>query len=476
MTIRAQVRTGLLWTAGARLLSQVFTWAITIIVIRLLNPGDYGLLAMATVFTAFLLLMAELGLGPAIVQAPDIEEVGLQRVFGAVLLMNGILLLLLYFAAPFIAAFFDESRLTPIVRVLALQFVPIAFSVIPNALLQRKLDFRRQSLIAFLSAVVSSVLTLVLAFAGLGVWALVWGSVAASFCTAIALNIVSPFKRWPRVSLRGTRSLMVFGGNVTASRLLWFFYSQADVLIAGRILGKELLGYYSLSMHLASMPVQKISSIINEVAFPAFSRVQGNRDVVVSNVLKAFRVLCFVGFPFFFGISSIAPEVVVLLLGPQWTSAIFPLQVLALIMPLRLISNFLPSASDAIGRPDVSVKNLAWACLIMPIAFFIGSYWGLVGMTLAWAFAFPIVFLSNVTRALGALGLPVSAFLRVAAVPAVSSVCMYAMVAAARTLTLQTYSVGKLVALIAVGVSTYAALVYAFNRQGAREVAGMLRA
>jgi O-antigen/teichoic acid export membrane protein len=476
MTIRAQVRTGLLWTAGARLLSQVFTWAITIIVIRLLNPGDYGLLAMATVFTAFLLLMAELGLGPAVVQAPDIDDAGLQRVFGAVLLMNGILLVLLYFAAPFIAAFFDEPRLTPIVRVLSLQFVPIALSVIPNALLQRKLDFRRQSLIAFFSAVVSSVLTLVLAFAGLEVWALVWGSVTASFCTAIALNIVSPFKLWPRVSLRGTRNLMVFGGNVTASRLLWFFYSQADVLIAGRFLGKELLGYYSLSMHLASMPVQKISSIINEVAFPAFSRVQDNRDVVVSNVLKAFRVLCFVGFPFFFGISSIAPEVVVLLLGPQWMPAIFPLQVLALIMPLRLISNFLPSASDAIGRPDVSVKNLAWACLIMPTAFFIGSYWGLVGMSLAWAFAFPIVFLSNVTRALGALDLPVSAFLRVAAVPAVSSVCMYAMVAATRTLTLQAYSVGKLVALIAVGVSTYAALVYAFNRHGAREVVGMLRA
>src|SRR5689334_16020578 len=106
MTFRARVVVGLWWTAGSRLLEQVCTWAITIVVMRLLSPADYGLLAMATIFTAFLSMMAELGLGNAVVQAAKIEEIQLRRVFGLVLLVNLSLFTLLLLAAPAIASFF----------------------------------------------------------------------------------------------------------------------------------------------------------------------------------------------------------------------------------------------------------------------------------------------------------------------------------------------------------------------------------
>lgn len=476
MSFRARVLTGLFWTAGARLLSQVFAWAVTIIVIRLLSPGDYGLLAMATVLISFLLLTAELGLGPAIVQATEIDETALKRVFGAVLLMNGFLLVLLFSAAPLVATFFAEDRLTSVIRVLALQVVPVAFSVIPGAQLQRRLDFKRQSVIAFLSVVVSGVLTLIFALWGFDVWALVIGSLAGSVCTAVGLNIVSPFRHWPQFAVRGTGALIVFGGNITASRLLWFFYSQVDILIVGKLLGKEMLGYYTVAMHLASLPVQKVSAIFNEVAFPAFAQVQKDRGIVAGHLLKGVRLLSFVSFPVFFGISSVAPEAVLLLLGPQWTAAILPLQVLALVMPLRLISNFLPSAVDGIGRPDISLKNLAWSSLIMPLAFVAGSNWGLVGISVAWVAAFPVVFVANVSRVLAALGLRVFVLLRTVAVPAISSVAMYGLVAATRHMyPPDTASANALAILVASGVLGYGLLVFAFNRQGVRELMGLLK-
>ncbi|WP_336511698.1 oligosaccharide flippase family protein [Candidatus Accumulibacter phosphatis] len=119
-----------------------------------------------------------------------------------------------------------------------------------------------------------------------------------------------------------------------------FFYSQADMFVAGKLLGKEALGFYSVAMHLASLPVQKVSGILNQVAFPAFSKIQNDSATVKLHVLKSVRILSFLSFPVLWGISSIAPEIVQLLLGPKWEPAILPLQILPMIMPLRMISNF----------------------------------------------------------------------------------------------------------------------------------------
>src|ERR1700674_3112115 len=139
MSLRSKVLTGLFWTGGARLLSQILTWAITVVVIRLLSPGDYGLLAMATLFVGFLTLLAEGGLGLAVIQARELGDAELRRIFGAVILIDLTLFVLQFAAAPVIAMFFREDRLVPIVRVLALQFLLMIFTVIPGALLSRKL-------------------------------------------------------------------------------------------------------------------------------------------------------------------------------------------------------------------------------------------------------------------------------------------------------------------------------------------------
>lgn len=111
------------------------------------------------------------------------------------------------------------------------------------------------------------------------------------------------------------RSLLAFGGNVTASRLLWFFFTQIDVIIVGKMLGKEMLGFYSVSMQLASMPVQRVSAIVNQVAFPVFSKIQHDHQQFRNVVLKAIRVLSLVAFPILWGISSVADELVLLVLG-----------------------------------------------------------------------------------------------------------------------------------------------------------------
>jgi O-antigen/teichoic acid export membrane protein len=476
VSLRSKVMPGLFWLGGTRLLSQVLTWAVTIVVIRLLSPADYGLLAMATVFMGFLALVAEAGLGPALIQAPQVDDDTLRRIFGAVILIDTGLCALQFAAAPAIAFFFAEDRLIPIIRVLALQFLLMIFTVIPTALLSRRLSFKGQSMIGLASAVGASLTSLVLALAGYGVWALVASTLVAGLCNAVALNVVQPYLERPSFSLKGMRRFMVLGGQVTAARVLSFAYSQADVFIGGRVLGKDLLGFYSVSLHLASLPVQRISGVVNQIAFPAFAQASQDPKTVPLHMLKGVRMLSLLSFPVLWGISSVAPEFVAVLLGPRWQAAVGPLQLLPLVMPITILSPFLNTAFQGIGRAGVVVRNMLTASIIMPVLFWAGTHWGVMGLSAAWLVGFPLVFLVNLRRMLPLVSLRLADVLAAIALPATAASVMYGCVAAARQVLpsgLPTPAV--LATLIATGATAYAIATLAVNRKGLREALRLFR-
>jgi teichuronic acid exporter len=449
---------------------------MTVVVVRILSPADYGLLAMASVFIAFLMMLAQFGVGFAVVQAPEIDERQLRQMLGLAVAVNSGLFCTTYFAAPLIAEFFMEPRLVRIVRALSFQYLLMIFAVIPSATLSRNLDYKRLSLIELAAAVAGGLITLALALAGLGVWALVYGSLTAALCRTAALNIAFPFLAWPLFSLQGARKLLFFGGNITVARILWFVYSQSDVIIAGKLLGKELLGLYSIAMHLASLPANKVSEIINQVSFPAFARIQGDRERYAASFLLAVRLLSFSIFPVLWGISSVALELVPVLLGNQWNPVAVPLQLLALIMPVHMFAPFMNTAALGIGRADIALKQVMLASLVMPIAFIIGSRWGLLGLALAWVTAFPLVFLGAMMLFLPIVGLRMRDFLGAMARPVLASLGMYTTVGIVRAMVEPAVStIAQMTLLIAVGVAAYAVLTFLINRNGYRELRGMLR-
>lgn len=473
--LRSSVLSGLRWTAGARIVSQVFTWAMTIFVIRLLAPGDYGLLAMANIFVAFLMLMSEIGLGLSIVQAEKVSEHQLKQMFGLIIISNLCLCLLLLIAAPFLAVFFNEPRLSAVIRALAVQFPLVAITAIPKALLERKMDFRPASLLEAFSAISNGLAVLLLAFYGYGVWALVWGNLVGMTLRAIGFQIMSPFRAWPSFSLSGMRQFVFFGGHVTLARMLWFFYSQIDVFIVGKLLGKELLGLYSVSMHLAGLPVQRVSSVLNQVAMPAFSRVQNDLSAASAHFLKAARVMAFIVFPVSWGMSSVAPDLVALVLGQNWAGAVMPLLLLCLIMPLRMLSSMIPAAVQGLGKPEVSVMNQVSACIVMPIAFVLGANWGVLGISIAWVVAFPLVLAGNLQRAMPVIGLNAQQLFRSQIGPAASAAGMWMAVELFHSILASAPIFPRLCILILIGVATYIALSRLLNREGMQEAWSMLR-
>ena len=477
MTMRKQILSGIKWGAAAKFGGQVITWGITLVVIRLLSPEDYGLLAMATIFVAFMLMVSEAGLTSALIQKQDIDEASLRQAFGIIIFINLILFVTLNLFAPIIAVFFSEERLTLILHVLSLQFIFVSITAIPEVLLYRKLKFKSLALIQLVITIISSVFTLMLAFAHYGVWALIFGTLSSIVLRAIAINVIAPFRQLPNFSLQGMRTLLIFGGNIALSRFLWFFYTQIDVIIVGKLLGKESLGFYSVAMQLSSLPVQRVSAIVSQVAFPIFSRFQHDREQLGSVAIKALRILSFIAFPVLWGISCVANEIVLLFLGYKWQSAILPLQLLSLMMPFRMLGNFLPSFTDAMGRPDVTMKNILLSSFVIPIALLVGAIeGGLSGVAIAWVIVSPVLIINNVRLSLRVVELQLRDFFRAIVPVVISAAGMYLMVwMIGSQLGDNIDHLTKLLIMIATGVSVYGGLTLFFNKQGYQEVINLVR-
>jgi len=470
MSMRSKVLLALRWSAGLRIISQVATWAMTLIVVRLLSPADYGLMALASIVLAFLMMINELGVGPALIQKEKLDDDDLSQGFGIALISNLLLLALVWFSAPLVAAFFEEPKLVPIIRTLSIQFVLIPLAVIPESMLTRKLDLKKKSIVNLVASVAGGAATLAFAVSGHGVWSLVWGSLVLMALRSFGFLVASPIFVRPRFSFSKAKGLLSFGALITADRLLWFIYSRADVVIIGKMLGTEVLGIYSVAMQIASLPLQKVNSVLNEVAFPAFAMIQSEPDRVRTYLDKATRMVSFLAFPIFVGISSVAPSFVHVVLGEQWTASILPLATLAFIMPLRMISNIITSTLQGIGRVGVSVGNLIYATVIIPTAIFVGSQYGLIGVCIAWLAAFPLVTIIEIVRSRPYVQMGLLDFLRSFSLPVLGSAVMWGCVYLLTREIEFAETILGLGLLVVSGALVYFLFSYSFNRGDLREM------
>lgn len=476
MSLRGDVLHSLKWLAAARFAGQLATWAITLVVIRLLTPSDYGLMAIAEVMIGFAALFREMGLYEAMVQKRDLQPREVEQTFGFLIVSNSIIYVLVLALAPLLAQFFHEPRLTNIVRVLGIQFPLAAVGVVQDAMLSRSMNFKRKSFVNLAAMLGNAFTTLGFALSGFGVWALVYGSLAGSVIRPTGLVLAARYWCRPRFSRTGMGHMLRFGGFITSSRLIWYVYSQADVFIIGKLLGKEILGFYTIAMRLASLPMQKVSELLNQVGLAAYSTIQDDMATLRSHFCKGIRILSILSFPVFWGISSVSPDLVPVVLGQRWDRAIIPLQLLSLIMPIRMISHGGSGSLTAIGKPHLGTVNMSISLVIMVPAFYLGTrFGGLFGVSLAWVICYPIVQLLQLRVSLPPLGLKMRQYLQPMAGPAAGSAVMYGSVALVRNVMANTNDVLTLVTMIIVGAVVYMLFMWFLRRSDCQEVLDLLR-
>jgi O-antigen/teichoic acid export membrane protein len=476
MNVERQAVAALKWTGIAKLCGQLVTWTVTLILLRLLAPGDYGLMALVSVVVSFLATLSEMGLGSSVVQAQQLSKEELARVNGLVVVLNVAACVVLVACSPIIAHVFQEQRLAELVRVASLQFLLSALATMPQSLAYRRMGFRWLALVDVVSSVAGGLCALAFAWYGAGVWALVLGSLAqSSVRTAVLLR-----DGWvrPVFASEGMRRHLTFGGAVMAGRVLWIIVYQSDLLIAGRLLPNAAVGLYSVSLHVATLPMGKIMGIVNQVALPAVARLQTELPRLREGLLTASRLLTFASVGSLWGLSSVAPEFVGVVLGSRWEAAVYPVQVICLIVPMRMLNGIFSTATLGLGRAGLDLRNSVTNAVVLPSAFYIGAQWGADGLATSWVVAIPIVSCVIFPRLARAVGVTLREVLASLWAPVLAGAIMYASVTMARIATSDLAEAVRLPLLIVLGAGIYLGVALSVDRRlrpEIRRLAGALR-
>jgi len=411
---------GIAWTSGAKWAGQLVAWASTLIVARLLTPEDYGLVGMASIYLGVITLVSEFGLGSAVITLRDLSEEQVAQLNGLSLLVGVGSFALSGAAAIPLGRFFHAPELPAVVVAMSTAFVITAFQTVPFALLQRHMRFRALALVETGRAVLLAVSMVAFALLGLRYWTLVIGGVlSAALSTGATLALRRHRFAWPR--RRSLAHAMTFSGNVLVGRLSWYAYSNADFLVAGRILGKAALGLYELGWNLATVPIDKITGLVGQVTPAVFSAVQSDYAALRRYLLRITEALALLTFPACLGMALVAPDFVLLTLGGKWQGAIAPLQLLALSAAFRAVTPLLPQVLNAVGKSRLAMQYAVVCAVVLPAGFYLlGKRWGTVGLALVWVLVFPILVRPAYRRVLETIELSTREYLR-ALWPAASS-------------------------------------------------------
>ena len=451
----------LVWSKGGL---QALSMLTTLLVARLLSPSDYGLMALATVWTGAIGLMAELGLGPAIVQFRDVDERELNTFFWMTLSATVGAYAMLYAAAPMIAGWFESPRLTEVLRVIALGLPLMGLRQVPDALLRKRVELNRiaqSEIIATLSALP---LTFALAWAGAGVWALVCGMLWQSMMNNVVLYW---FVRWrPGLSVGSHRlaEILRFSLSSVGARVSWSVYEQVDVLVLGRFTNDHTLGFYSMARQLASMPVTKISVVVNQLASPVMAALQLDDERLRASFFRMVRLVGCVTVPLCLLLALEADDLVAIALGPKWIPMVPLLQILAAAGLLRWLEVLLPPVLFARYRAGF----LFWWTMAvlggMPFVFWAGASWkGAAGVALGWVVVYPVFVIWMARESLKELGagwaLVWEHIRPVARMAVISALCMLFVrwLIPGDTLAIQ---IARFSAAVAVGGAVYAGGLY----------------
>ncbi len=396
---------GLAWTAGAKWATQLITWASVFVVARLLSPTDYGIGEIAGMFFGLTNVLAEFGIGTAVLHMPELDRKALGQLhLFSLLLCTGIFLVSLG-AAPGIAWFFRSEHVLFFMMVNT-GFLITGLQAVPMGLLQRDMDYRRLAMLEALQVLVAAVVTVIAAWFGWGFWALFAGPGTGKLCATVLLCFWKqvPF-RWPRWA--DIQKPVEMGRHVAVSRIAAGAYSYADGIVIGRTLGTSILGTYRMAMNLASAPAEKVTQLIMRTASPLFANVMDEPPLVRRYYLIIAEIMSLAVMPLMFGLTIVAPDAVLMILGPKWVAATRPLQWLGLFMIVRVLGVLAEQVlvSQRLTRFTMRMSILSFA--VMPVAFYAAARWnGPNGVAAAWIAFSPLTILPLLIILLRKINLP----------------------------------------------------------------------
>ena len=383
MSIRNQFFTGVIWTVIESWGSRFITFFVFFTLARLLEPKDFGLIALASVFTAFVQIFLDQGLGTAIVQRQNLEPEHLDSAFWTNVGTGVVLTALCIALSVPVSLFFKQPDLAPVVRWASFGILINSFSSVQEALFQRDLNFKLISIRSLIATLVSGIAGVAMAFAGYGVWSLVVQQLTNAFIRVAVLWLSSRWRPRFRFSYSHFQDLFGFGIHLLGIRVFEFANSRADSLVIGYFFDPTTLGYYAVAKRLADILLDLFSHVVSRTMVPVLSKLQEDNERLKSTFYLAIETTVLIAFPCFMWLAVLAPNIVPVLYGDKWSLSIPILQTLAIAYLLQAIYYSHLNVLTAKGKTNWQIRLVAFSSVLSLTGFILAVRWGASGVAAA---------------------------------------------------------------------------------------------
>lgn len=379
---------GLKWSYASTISTAIMQVGYTAVMARLLNPSDFGLVAMGGVVLRFGNYFAQMGMSSAVIQKKDLSKENISAAFTSSILLGFLFTILAFLLAPLAKYIFNNNDVIPLVRVMGLAFLINGFSLTALALIRRSMDFKYLAFAEITAFIIGYlVIGIGSAVMGFGVWSLVFASLSQSLILAILTFLIIKHKITLSFSWAHYKPLISFGSKVSVISFLEFIGSSLDTILIGRYFGDIKLGFYNRAQMLINMPMQYFTSSFSRVLFPSLSQIQGDNERIKKNIFLILKIVATVLFPFAIFVSILSKEIVYVILGSKWMDSAILLQVLAFAAAINLLSHFIAVLFEAKGLLKEKIFAQSLFIAVLAGSFYLVLPYGVVGFTFALLFS-----------------------------------------------------------------------------------------
>ncbi|CAL1520768.1 MOP flippase family protein [Chitinophaga sp. MM2321] len=387
MSINKSVVSGTSWTAvsmGTQVLVQLLRLSI---LTRFLSKSDFGLIAIVTLVLGFTHIFTDLGISVALFSRQNITKKEYSSLYWISLLSGIALYIIILLLTPLISIFYQLEILNILIPIMGLDLVIATAGRQFKVFKQKELRFKEIALIEIFSALLSLILSVVLAFNNLGVYSLVYATIFNSFLSSF-LYIITSLKKHPvsfYINFNENRSLYKVGAFQTGAQILDFISSQMDIIIIGKLMGPAELGVYNLIKQLLIRPSSLLAQLVQNVGIPVLARIRNDVKAFKRSYLQLLKIVSLIGFPIYAIIALYAKEILLILFGKAYVSAALPLQILSV---WGAVVSLLGPASVLVvvtGKTNLGFNWTIFRVLTIPIFIIVGGSWGILGISVGQA-------------------------------------------------------------------------------------------
>ncbi len=373
--LKYKAKKAIYWKLFDQTAARVMQFVVGVVMARLLSPEDYGITALPAVFMAVAGIFIDGSFGAALIRKPEVTEKDLSTSFYYSIGVGVLMYVILFFASPLIAAFYDTPVLTPLIRVTALSFLLGPLGTPQSVILTRRLDFKTPARISVINKIVSAIVGISVAYAGFGLWALVVSGLTASLLGLIQTWWAVKWLPREKFSRESFRYLWNFGNKMIGANLIDTLYNNVTPVFVGKYYSPKDLGVYNRALGYAILPASQITGLLISVSFPVLGKVQGDVEVLRNIYRRMIKDACFVAFPVFMLLCALAKPLVITLITDKWIECVLLLQIMCFAKmwwPMQAINRNVMQVtgrSDLYLRIEVIKKTIVFVMLCCSLPF-----------------------------------------------------------------------------------------------------------